>query len=254
LGQNLGYQASGVFGTRQSGLVEAQQRAWDYARQALDKGQPCYGWELEVPEYYVICGYDEVGYHYSGPGCDDGRGPKAWQELGDTGIGIVEVCSVRPSEKAPDRTIVREALATALKFARDPGDWTHPGYQSGLAAYDAWNQALEQGAATAIGMSYNAAVWRACRRHAVEFLQEARERVGSGIEELFDRALAYYQAVSDHLQAVVDIYPFTTEEHLIPIDDNGRAAVAVLSQAKEAEASGLNALAAIADALGGADL
>jgi hypothetical protein len=49
-----------------------------------------YAWEVEIPEFYVNYGYDEMGYHYSGPGADDGKGPKSWRELGDTGIGIVE--------------------------------------------------------------------------------------------------------------------------------------------------------------------
>lgn len=45
-----------------------QKIAWENTKRALDKGYPCYGWELGIPEFYVICGYDEYGYYYKGFG------------------------------------------------------------------------------------------------------------------------------------------------------------------------------------------
>lgn len=45
-----------------------QRIAWENTKRALDKGLPCYGWELGVAEFYVICGYDEHGYYYKGVG------------------------------------------------------------------------------------------------------------------------------------------------------------------------------------------
>jgi hypothetical protein len=48
-------------------FLEAQRQAWDFVRAAIDRGIPCYGWELShVPSYWVINGYDDVGYYYSG--------------------------------------------------------------------------------------------------------------------------------------------------------------------------------------------
>lgn len=49
-------------------LSAAQEQAWDYVRRQIDENLPCYGWELDVPEFYVICGYDEAGYYVCGPG------------------------------------------------------------------------------------------------------------------------------------------------------------------------------------------
>ncbi|CAG7643728.1 hypothetical protein PAESOLCIP111_04539 [Paenibacillus solanacearum] len=50
-----------------------QQLAWDHTKRAIDQGLPCYGWELGLPEYYVVCGYNEQGYYYSGIGTADYR-------------------------------------------------------------------------------------------------------------------------------------------------------------------------------------
>jgi len=252
LGENLGYRCDGVFGWKGEGdLTELQGRAWAFTQDAVDRGLPCYGWELDIPEFYVIYGYDDVGYYYSGPGCDDGKGPKPWQELGDTGIGLVELYSLQPGEAADDVTVVREALASALKHAQNPAEWIFPPYRAGLAGFDNWIRSVEAGSASAMGMSYNAGVWEECRRLGVEFLKEARRRVGGGIEGPFDEAIEHYQKVAEQLKAVVGLYPFTQEEGNIQVNDDSRSAVAALKKAKEAEAAGLQALAAIVSELEG---
>jgi len=95
LGKNIGYEIDGVFGTKSAGdFAEKQKRAWEFVKSAIDQGLPCYGWELDIPEFYVVYGYDDAGYYFSGPGCDEGKGPKPWQELGDTEIGVSAVNSV----------------------------------------------------------------------------------------------------------------------------------------------------------------
>ncbi|MGB3715738.1 MAG: hypothetical protein WA996_15015 [Candidatus Promineifilaceae bacterium] len=137
LGQNLGYQTGGVFGIKYDQDLNALQRqAWDFVRGAIDEGLPCYGWELEIPEFYVIFGYDDEGYYYSGTECDEGRGPKAWSALGDTGIGIVELYRVKPGPRADDRTIVREALSFALEHSKGPSKYIFPDYKAGPEGYD----------------------------------------------------------------------------------------------------------------------
>ncbi len=253
LGKNLGYEVSSVFGTQQGALAEVQQEAWVQTRTALDQGLPCYAWELDIPEFYVIYGYDDVGYYFSGPGCDQGQGPKPWQELGATGIGIVELCWIKPTGAADDATIVREALASALKHAQEPEAWIFPNYRSGLAGYDNWIQGAETATASKLGMSYNAVVWEECRRLGAAFLLEARDRVGGGIEGLLDQALGHYREVARQLKAVVDLCPFTPDERLLQVDDDVREAIAALKSAREAEREGLGALTAIVDALGGSN-
>ncbi|GIP36150.1 hypothetical protein [Paenibacillus sp. J2TS4] len=73
LGSNLGYETHGVFGWRTEADFTAKQKlAWENTKKAIDQGYPCYGWELGIPEYYVVNGYDEHhGYRYSGIGTAD---------------------------------------------------------------------------------------------------------------------------------------------------------------------------------------
>jgi len=250
LGANLGYHLDCVFGRKsEPGFVEKQQHAWEFVRQAIDQGLPCYGWELEMPEFYVVGGYDADGYFYSGPGCHDGKGPKRWHEVGDTGIGIIEMYSVAPGEPADDAKTVKEALGFALEHAENPTKWIFPQYGAGLAGYDNWINALETGSADGFGVAYNAAVWNECRALAPRFLEEAKARLGQPAA-LFAEAIQHYDVVARNLQTVADAFPFDglDPEH-IKDPTRRETALAGLKAARGAEASGLAALAGIVDAL-----
>jgi hypothetical protein len=253
LGHNLGYKLDGIFaGKGQDDFAEAQRRAWGHVQQSIDRRQPCYGWELEIPEFYVVYGYDQVGYYYSGPGCDEGKGPKPWRELGDTGIGVLELYSVSPGEAADDATTVRQALAFALEHAANPEEWIFPDYRAGLEGYGNWIRALQEGRASDMGVRYNAGVWLECRQNAAAFLGEAKGRLPGRADALFDQAAAHYAAVAEHLGQVAEIYPWTFEasdEDVLPIDERSAVAVEALQAAQEAEAAGLEALREIVGAL-----
>jgi len=251
LGKNIGYEIDGVFGMKSAdGFAEKQNLAWEHAKSAIDRGLPCYGWELDIPEYYVVYGYDDAGYYFSGPGCDEDRGLKPWQELGDTEIGVIEMYSLKPGQAANDAQTVKEALAFALEHATSPAKWIFPKYKAGLAGYDNWIRALESGTADGFGMAYNAAVWAECRGYAVLFLQEARERLDRKAAALFDQALDQYQVVFENLRTVTEAFPFHgMEPEHVKDQARIRTALDALRSARDAEAGGLEILQRIVNEL-----
>jgi len=248
LGKNVGYEIDGVFGMKSADdFAEKQKLAWEHVKRAIDQGVPCFGWELDIPEFYVIYGYDDAsddgGYFFSGPGCDEGKGPKPWQELGETDIGVVEVYSVRPGQPAADAQTIKEALTFALEHATSPEKWIFPKYKAGLAGYDNWIRALEGGTADGFGVAYNGAVWSECRGYAVGFLHEAKERLGGQATRLFDAAIIKYQVVAEKLETVTNVFPFHgLEPEHIKDETRVRTAIEALRVARDAEADGLRAL------------
>lgn len=250
LGKNVGYEARGLSAERGDADFDAKRKlSWEKTKLAIDDGLPTYGWELAIPEYYVVCGYDDVGYYYSGPLTEGVAGPKPWEELGASDIGMLEMYTLTPGEAAPERTTVKEALAFALAFAESPAAWVSPKYKAGLAAFDKWAAALEAGKAHGLGAAYNAAVWHECRQFAVEFLKEAKERLG-GRRLAFDEALGHYGGVAENLKKVAELFPFVGREEG-HVKDRERCAEAAwaLRAARQAEAAGLAALAKIRDGL-----
>jgi hypothetical protein len=253
LGPNAGYAIDGQVGFKGNpNFSEVQRQAWAHARQALDERMPCFGWELEIPEFYVVYGYDDTGYYFKGPGCEDGKGPKPWRELGDTGIGVVELYSIRPGQPADDATTVKQALTFALEHAANPKGWIFDDYRAGLEGFDLWIAALSEGKASDMGTRYNAGVWHECRRFAVGFLEEAQARLAGRVDGLLDEALDAYRIVAAGLGQVSELYPWSHEADdadVLPIDDKSRAAVEALQAARAAESAGLDALAKIVEAL-----
>jgi hypothetical protein len=250
LGPNAGYKIDGIFGFKGGpDFPDVQKKAWEHAKQALDQGFPCYGWELEIPEFYVVYGYDEreeapAGYYYRGPGCKEGKGPKPWQELGDTGIGVLELYSLRPGQPADDGTTVKQALTFALEHAANPKEEISDDYRAGLKGYDNWIAALAEGKASDMGTRYNTGVWLECRQYAAGFLQEAQTRLAGRAGDLLGEAQNHYRIVAESLRQVAELYPWSHEA-----DDRSRAAVEALQAARAAEAAALETLPKIISVL-----
>ncbi len=252
LSSNLGYKIDGIFAVKANPeFPRLQEKAWNHAKECIDNEIPCYGWELEAPEFYNVNGYDDVGYHYSGPGCEDGKGPKPWRDLGNTGIGILEMYSVHPSDTADPVKAIKEALEKSLHHSTNPEDIFYPNYRSGLKGYDWWISAIEDGSAVAMGHAYNAGVWAECRKFAAQFLKEARKHVSDDVRTLIDNARKQYEMVAANLESVSKDYPFTIglENKSLGIDDRTSKTVESLKTARNAEEQGLDSLKPIVEAL-----
>jgi len=251
LASNLGLDIGGIFAEKSMpAFSRKQEEAWNFVRRAIDSGRPCYGWELVMPEYYLITGYDETGYLRAGCCSENGPGPTPWKELGASEIGILDVMSVGKCAKADNRKTVKDAFLAALRHASNPKEWIFPGYASGPKAYELWIAALEGDREYCQnhirGMGYNANVWAECRIHAVKFIKEANARV-PGMEAHFDRALGHYLKVRNALEEVAGLFPFERRkpEHLNDMTRRKKV-VAQLKIAMESEADGLGALGEIA--------
>jgi len=238
----------------QKGFTEAQKRAWNRVRFAIDRGLPSFAWEMAIPEYYVIYGYDKKRYIFHGPMRQNTISRIPWDELGTTEIGFLEVYIISPSDPARDELIVRDALEYAVEWSNASNEWTLPDYTAGPMGYDVWMGTLENNIADGLGAAYNAAVWAECRYNAVDFLREAKNRLDDSMMLLFDDAIARYKSVSDNLNLVSGTYPFldaTDEQRDRNVRDTKRKAIAIraLERAKKAEEKGIASLRKILDSL-----
>ena len=250
LAPNLGYEVDGFSIWKDAAGAEfpqKQREAWDFVRGCIARGLPCYGWELKAPYggYWVINGYNDVGYYYSGW---ESGGPLPWQKLGDLFVTLLEVHSVQLCEPASDSKIVKDALTMALKHAENPKEWIEPQCHSGPAGFDLWAEALEAGRAQRDGQWYNTEVWHECREMAVEFLNEAKQRLPGRCDAAFDEAAGHYTVVRDKMRALLELHPEREKPDWESMFASPEGA-ALVCEAGAAERKGLECLKRIADLL-----
>lgn len=241
LGKNIGYQIDSIRGNKhQPDFQNKQKAAWDLARTSLDQKLPVIGWELAIPEFYLVNGYDEGGYYYSGPGEEREPSPKAWQELGESEIGILELFAIKPAQAKEMETQVRESLIFTLAFNQGSPEWVLPDYLAGQDAYRVWIDALISGRASLMGHAYNAAVWEECRRNGVAFLFEVKKRLNGRVDSTLDKAIQSYREVASQLKDVAELYPFFENNRPEPVGENSRSqkAAHLLQAAMVAEGEG----------------
>lgn len=199
---------------------------------------------MDNAEYYVINGYSDEGYCFSGPPFESGEGTKDWQDLGNTDIGVLEVYSVKPGRIAEDIKTVKDSFEFVLTHASNPKEWIYPAYKSGLEGFENWIKALEKVTAVKIGMAYNAACWSECRGFGIRFLKEARERINGKTSTLFDEATKNYESVYENLKKVSELFPLQSNLTMDTITDSEliNRAINYLTDARKAEEAGLSSL------------
>ena len=257
--RNVGITCEEVFtGPALPDFAEKQKESFERITRWIDAGRPCFAWDLEIPEWYPVVGYDNAGnILYLG----DANAVRRVHHhaLGATELGFTNAQFPQRCEPKDDRTVVREALRFAVQHGG--GGDTDGLYGTGLAGYDNWIAALTddklcaERAGIGVDQAYNAACWSDARRYAVVFLQEAQKRLKDAkLTPLFDDAIKHYTTVRDRLASVSKLFPFeganpgAMGERIRDAALRARAA-ALLREARESEKAGLEVLTRIAAGL-----
>jgi hypothetical protein len=261
LAPNLGFRRDGVVHDPGRGEItdpdlfrQKQREAWEFVRSAIDRGIPCYGWELwHIPRYYVIHGYTtdgaggEAGFYYAWKPQD----PCPWDRLGTFDVRAVAVHSIEPCDPAPDEQVVRAALTAVLDRVERPDGWSGTSrYTTGLPGYEIWANALESGRANRDGAAYINRVWLEAREMAVAFLQEAQGRLPARSRAALRAAEDHYTVVRDRLAALLQMHPERPGEQVdwqSTFTSPGGAAL--VHEAAAAERKGVSSLRAVVESL-----
>ncbi len=241
----LGMMTTPVGSTKDFPRFPAKQKeAWELAKESLNYDVPVIAWEVYVPEFYVVNGYDDNGYFASGALDEKLTKSVPWDKLGTTDIGWLWLASVSKEEPKPDIEILKGVIDFTLKFATTR-DYLHDNYVSGLEAYDGWINALSSKEAVYNGASYNAAVWAECRYHAGKFLSEMKTKLPGMADPEFDELIKLYGKIAEDLKTVSEIFPFEMKTDKITDDSKINRAIDALKSAKENEKNALKTLVKI---------
>jgi hypothetical protein len=223
---------------------EGLEEALGYIQASLDKGVPALSWDLFIPEWGVIYGYDDENKVLR---CRDVRkdGDLPYGNLGRGQATELYVLTITGSCPVDKRSMLKGALKLALKHAhRQNYEREHATHRNGLAAYDAWIEAFTKRSVEPFGNAVNTGkVWDS-REFASQFLLELSQNwEGASPQDDRLRALAkeaseHYAAVAECLGEMRDMFPFPDGG-----EPNGDAqadrALTLLREAKAAETSGV---------------
>lgn len=226
-------------GWAQEGLREAR-RAAAHAqiRQAIDAGRPVIVWDIGIPEWGVITGYDDATRQYAGLSCLGREETLGYDELGEREIKVLSVTVVKEPNGRSRDDVIRRSLGAAVAHALQQ-EWEarDRGYQDGPLALGMWAEALARGDETVNWehTDYYAATIAAARCYARDYLAA----IAGDDPDLLAAADAYGRAAA----ALLPVWHiFRDEQH--PPADLLRAAVTQIEAAKAAELAAIDRLAA----------
>jgi hypothetical protein len=198
---------------------------------ALNEGRVPVCWDIGIPEWGVITGYDDELEEYSAISVFGEPTSLKYDELGRRELPIMSVTIIGVPNGIDRRVATINSLKTAVKHA-EHGEWLErPAYQDGPDAYETWAAALEklaEGGEQGM-LSYYAGTYLAARHYAKHYMRLAAD-ILDGAQELMDAGNAY----ADVEQQLAGVYRILAQDGQRSADEL-RECAKLLRAAKIAE-------------------
>lgn len=227
---------------------EELQRALELIHWSLDRGIPVLAWDLFLPEFGIIYGYnDETRTLRCRDVMKDGELP--YEKLGRGQVSELYVMAITEISPVYKKTMLRGALRMAVQHAREIRfKREHSRFRNGLAGYDAWIEAFGKRKIDVHGNTLHGFYLFDQRVYAAEFLKRVAEELKNGFAADRQLGLLAGQAAVHYDKVAGYFWEFTSR--LFPFPKGGRpndpeqaaAAIHILSKARAEEEQGVELL------------
>lgn len=220
------------------GELEQERREQAHAEivKAVERGIPAIAWDIEIPEWGLIVGYNEDHRSYDTLSRSGRTGSMAFAELGNREVKILSVAIPGEPNGRSRQEIVLNSLQAAVRHA-EQGEWMNrPQYMDGLAAYELWARTIEpehNEKAMFDFAGYYAGHYYGARCYARDYLA----RIADG-DTTLGAASAAYGRVAECLRPVWERFSQVKR----PDDATLSALAQSIRQAGDAEKEGINLL------------
>lgn len=206
--------------------------------QALNEKKVPVSWDISVPEWGVIIGYDDEAGEYSCIDVFGNRISMKYEQLGKREILIMSVSIIGAKNGMDRREALIKSLDTAVRHATQKEWGMRPDYQDGLPAYTTWADALERLADNDTEQTvsnYYAGTYLAARHYAHRYVKLAAAELG---HPSLQTAADAYARVEEKLAGVWTLHK--AEGRRTP--DELRRAAELLREALAAETEAIDNL------------
>lgn len=215
---------------------ERQEAAHQAIVKALQEGKVPVCWDIGIPEWGVITGYDDEAREFSAISALGNPTQLPYEQLGKRAIPIMSVTIIHGPGDTDRRNAVINSLKSAVDHAEQREWLERPNYQDGPEAYELWAAALEKladgGDQSMLG--YYAGTYLTARYYAKRYMDPVATMLDDA-EQLNAAARAYGEVVQ-HLTDVWEI--LSKDDQRSP--GELREAAGLLRKAKTAEETAIN--------------
>ncbi|HHW08498.1 MAG TPA: hypothetical protein GXX29_00830 [Firmicutes bacterium] len=196
---------------------ERRLAALEAIKAAINEGKTPICWDVDIPEWGVITGYDDAAGELSAVSVISPETKLKYEQLGKRNIPIMSVTIIDGRNGKERQDSILNSLHTAVKHA-EQGEWNdRPAYQDGLPAYEQWENALLRLAETGEKQNmlyYLCATYTAARHYAGRYLELiAGEMDAAGKGEELAAAAGYYRQVEEALKEACAIFTGKNGQH-----------------------------------------
>jgi RNA polymerase sigma factor (sigma-70 family) len=193
-------------------LHEALPEALDLIHRSIDRGIPVLSWDLFIPEFGVIFGYEDEQRRLKAIECVQ-NDTLSYDHLGRGVLEELFILGLTERIEKDERAMLHDALAMILDHYHGneaPSDRA----ERGLRAYDVWIAAFCGGNVEPNGNAYNFAVVQDARVMAARFLAEISagwhgEAAADGrIRALAAEGAEMYRRIAEQLCELTTLFPF----------------------------------------------
>ncbi|WP_340387991.1 RNA polymerase sigma factor [Paenibacillus sp. FSL E2-0151] len=222
-------------------------QALSLIRYSIHRGIPAVVWDLNIPEFGLIYGYDDAARTLHGTDFTK-SGIIPYDHVG-RGVNQEVFVLAAESDGMIREMNLHAALTAVLAHYRGEDPYTLPNTVSGVAAYAVWREALEYRRVEPNGHAYNIAVLWDARRYASEFFKElslkwASTACYSNLISFCLQAEELYRNMSQKLNTLAVLFPFP-DGGLPNEKAHADQAISILLEVEELERSAVVAIKAL---------
>lgn len=220
--------------------------ALDLIHRSIDRGIPVLAWDIFFPEFGVLYGYDDEQRQLYADECGR-RDTLPYEHLGRGVLEEIFVLGIEDAFEVSRQDQLREALRMIGEHYEGEESRTPSEAVKGLAAYDAWIDALQGGQIEPNGHAYNIAVILDGRKYAAKFWQELgvewpqASETDRAIRSLIGNATELYEGIAESLALLHGMFPYP-EGGEPNNETKSREAIEILQTIKKQETAAVEVL------------
>ena len=212
-------------------------------KRSIDADLPLIGWELDLPEFGIIRGYDDDKgvYLIDGVLAEEGEQTLPYDKLGRNETESLFVLAPGRRFETDDLVCAKRAIGYAV-FHHTLEAPISKFYEIGPAAYGKWMDALRRRDIDPFGNSYNARVVLDARVAGASYLQHIAPQFPAGDSAMILEAADILEEVADAFMLFSGVFAFPGDDKPFKDDVNLQKGVGWVSRARAEEEKAIDLL------------